>query len=51
MSKDSKQNQVRIELTEQQKKQIREATGKDASAVEFNVQELEDRIAPSAELL
>jgi hypothetical protein len=43
---DKRKNQVRIELTEEQKKQIREATGKDASAVEFHVQELEDRIAP-----
>jgi hypothetical protein len=40
------QNPVRIELTEEQKKQIKEATGKEASAVEFEADELEDRIAP-----
>jgi hypothetical protein len=52
MSKDNKpQNQVRIELTEEQKKQIRQATGKEASAVEFKVDELEDRIAPAVFLM
>jgi hypothetical protein len=38
---------VRIELTEEQRKRVREATGKDAAAIEFTVQELEDRIAPA----
>jgi hypothetical protein len=38
--------QVRIELTPEQKAEIRNATGKDAEAVEFTVQELEARIAP-----
>ena len=37
---------VRISLTEDQKAQIRRQTGKDAEAVEFSVEELEDRIAP-----
>jgi hypothetical protein len=37
---------VRIELTEQQKEQLRRSTGQDANAIEFSVQELEDRIAP-----
>ena len=37
---------VRINLTEDQKAQIRSQTGKDAEAVEFSVEELEDRIAP-----
>jgi hypothetical protein len=44
------QNPVRIELTEEQRQKIREATGKDASAVEFDAEELEDRIAPSKAL-
>jgi hypothetical protein len=39
---------VRISLTEEQKAQIRAQTGKDAEAVEFSVDELEDRIAPIA---
>jgi hypothetical protein len=37
---------VRIELTEQQKQQLRESTGQEANAIEFSVQELEERIAP-----
>lgn len=40
------QKQVRIELTEEQKQKIRQATGKDASAIEFTAEELEERIAP-----
>ena len=43
MSKD----QIRIELTKEQKDQVRKATGKDAEAVELSVEELEDRIAPA----
>lgn len=42
----SEKNQVRIELTEEQKAQIKAATGKDARALELGVQELEERIAP-----
>jgi hypothetical protein len=41
-----KKESVRIELTEDQKKQIREATGKDASAIELTVEELEERVSP-----
>ncbi len=37
---------VRITLTNDQKAQIRGQTGKDAEALEFSVEELEDRIAP-----
>jgi hypothetical protein len=40
---DQKKQVVRIELTEEQKKAIRE---NDASAVEFTLEELEQRIAP-----
>jgi uncharacterized small protein (DUF1192 family) len=42
----SKQKDVRIELTEEQKKALREQTGQDASVIEFSVEELEQRIAP-----
>ena len=41
-----KKQPVRIELTEEQKKQIRSATGKDASAIELTVEELEERVSP-----
>jgi hypothetical protein len=40
-------DQIRIELTPEQKAAVRGATGKDAEAVEFSVEELEARIAPS----
>jgi hypothetical protein len=46
MSQDQKQP-VRIELTDEQKKVLHEKTGQDASAIEFSVEELEQRIAPS----
>jgi len=41
-SKDS----VKLELTPEQKAMIKNTTGKSADAVEFSVQELEERIAP-----
>ncbi|HEX6644113.1 MAG TPA: hypothetical protein VF037_05520 [Gemmatimonadales bacterium] len=37
---------VKLELTEEQKAMIRNTTGKTADSVEFSVQELEERIAP-----
>jgi uncharacterized small protein (DUF1192 family) len=37
---------LRIELTQEQKDQVRKATGKDAEAIELSVEELEERIAP-----
>jgi hypothetical protein len=40
-------NNLRIDLTPEQQTAIRNATGKDAEAVEFSVEELEARIAPS----
>jgi hypothetical protein len=40
-------DQIRIELTPEQKASLRTTTGKDADAVEFSVEELEARIAPS----
>jgi uncharacterized small protein (DUF1192 family) len=36
----------RINLTPEQKAQVRDATGKEAEAVELSVEELEERIAP-----
>jgi hypothetical protein len=44
---DKSKEQFRINLTPEQKDQIRNATGKDAEAVELSVEELEERIAPS----
>jgi hypothetical protein len=43
-SKDS--NIVRIDLTTEQKEQVKAATDKSADAIELTVQELEARIAP-----
>ena len=37
---------IRIELTEEQKKAVKEASGEEISVIEFTAQELEDRIAP-----
>jgi hypothetical protein len=39
--------QVRIELTPEQKAMIKNVTGKNAEALELGVTELEERIAPS----
>jgi len=44
MSSDKKS--IRLQLTQEQKDMIKNATGKTADAVEFTVQELEERIAP-----
>jgi hypothetical protein len=37
---------IRITLTPEQQEEVRKATGKDATAVELSVEELEERIAP-----
>ena len=37
---------VRLKLTPDQQVQIKQATGKNAEALELNVEELEERIAP-----
>ena len=37
---------VRIDLSETQREQVKEKTGKDAEAIELTVSELEERIAP-----
>lgn len=39
-------DRIRIELTDEQKKQLREETGKDAEAIELTAEELEDRVSP-----
>jgi hypothetical protein len=38
---------VRIELTEQQRQQIKAVSGKDVDAIEFTAEELEQRVAPA----
>jgi len=38
---------VRIDLTTEQRTQVRKATGRDSVAIELTVEELEERIAPS----
>jgi len=43
-------NSIRLVLTDEQRAQIRSATGWDAEVVEFDVLELEDRIAGSGPL-
>src|SRR6476659_1343918 len=44
---DKKENEVvRIDLTAEQKEQVKAATEKNADAIELTVQELEARIAP-----
>ena len=43
----SEQKPVRLELTDEQKAQVKAVTGKDARAIELNAEELEQRIAPA----
>ena len=43
---EQKQNRIRIELTDEQKQQIKQASGEEVSALEFSRDELEQRIAP-----
>lgn len=44
---EKEQTRIRIQLTDDQKKQIKEASGEEITAIEFTAQELEDRIAPA----
>jgi hypothetical protein len=46
MSSQNNDQIVRIDLTEQQKTQVKNVTEKSADAIELTVQELEARIAP-----
>jgi len=43
---EDRNERIRIELTEEQKKQIKEASGEDVTALEFSQKELEQRVAP-----
>ena len=44
---DTSTPRVRIELTEQQRQQIKDIAGRDVDAIEFSLEELEQRIAPA----
>lgn len=49
MSENKKdQDVIRLDLTETQKAQVKQSTGRDAEAIELDVQTLEERIAPNA---
>ncbi|HKW48664.1 MAG TPA: hypothetical protein VJN70_14545 [Gemmatimonadaceae bacterium] len=39
-------DRLRIELTQEQQDQIKRASGKELQAIELNVEELEQRVAP-----
>jgi hypothetical protein len=41
-------NRIRIDLTPDQQRQLKEAVGHDVSTLEFSLEELEQRIAPSS---
>lgn len=43
---ESSKPRIRIELTEQQRQKLNEAFGKEFEVIEFNVEQLEQRIAP-----
>jgi hypothetical protein len=43
---DDKRASIRLELTAEQKKQIKDATGEEVNALEFTPEDLEQRIAP-----
>ncbi len=40
------QQAIRIQLTDEQKRQVQKATGKPAEAIELSIGELEERISP-----
>jgi hypothetical protein len=42
----NKEARIRIELTPEQKQQIKSQSGEDVSVLEFTAKELEQRIAP-----
>ena len=51
MSDNKESSVVRIDLTPEQKEQVKAATEKSAEAIELTVQELESRIAPFAPIV
>lgn len=44
---DEQRRSIRIDLTSEQREQIKEALGKEVAALDLNAEELEQRIAPS----
>lgn len=46
MSTQSEKDVVRIDLSKEQKDQLKNVTSRDAEAIELTVKELEERIAP-----
>lgn len=42
----NKDERIRIELTDEQKEQIKEVVGQEVKALDFSAKELEERIAP-----
>ena len=42
-----KQPKIRIELTAEQKEQVRQALGREVPTLELTAEELEERVAPS----
>lgn len=48
MSENKESNVVRIDLTPEQKEQVKAATDKSVDSIELTIQELEARIAPIA---
>jgi len=47
---ENQEPRIRIELTDEQQKQIKEASGREIASLEFTAQELEQRIAPELAL-
>ena len=43
---EKQQPRIRIELTNEQQKQIKDVSGEEVTSIEFTAQELEARIAP-----
>jgi hypothetical protein len=46
METPDKQSRIRVELTPEQRKVIKDASGEEVTTLEFTAQELEERIAP-----
>lgn len=46
MEQKNAQAPIQIELTEEQRRQLKDKTGKDVKAIQFSAEELEQRIAP-----
>jgi hypothetical protein len=46
MPRSAKEGTLRIEITEEQQKQIQQATGKQVSALTLKLELLEERVAP-----